>query len=140
VTRRGPDRRRTSWRTLVYAMRGRRTTARRGDDPPAYPDHYGSWLFFSIILLLSLSLGDAFATLLWMDQGVAVEGNPLMAAALSLGQGVFVYYKLLLTVAGVSFLLYCYPYYRINLILVFLNLIYLALAGYHLAIFLKLVA
>ncbi|MGD2063213.1 MAG: DUF5658 family protein [Nitrospirota bacterium] len=140
ATRRGAERRQTTWRTLVYAVRGRRKGARRADDPPAYPDHYGSWLFFSIVLLFILSLGDAFATLAWVDHGVAVEGNPVMAAILPLGEGVFVFYKFLLTVAGVSFLLYCYPFYRINLILAALNVIYLAVAVYHLGIFFKFVA
>jgi hypothetical protein len=140
ATRRGTDRRRTTWRTLLYAVRGRRKAARRADDPPAYPDHYGSWLFFSIMLLFVLSLGDAFATLAWVDRGVAVEGNPVMAAILPFGQEAFIFYKLVLTVAGVSFLLYCYPFYRINLILVALNLIYLALAVYHLGIYFKFVA
>ena len=139
-TRRGADRRRTTWRTLIYAVRGRRKAARRADDRPAYPDYYGSWLFFSIVLLFILSLGDAFATLAWVDQGVAVEGNPLMAAILPYGREVFVFYKLFLTVAGVSFLLYCYPFYRINLILTALNVIYLALAVYHLGIYFKFVA
>ncbi|HEX9591861.1 MAG TPA: DUF5658 family protein [bacterium] len=140
ATRRGAERRRTTWRTLIYAMRGRRKKARRSDDPPVYPDHYDSWLFFSIVLLFIFSLGDAFATLSWVDHGVAIEGNPVMAVILPLGQEVFVFYKLVLTVAGVSFLLYCYPFYRINLILAALNLIYLALAVYHLQIYLRFIA
>lgn len=138
--RRGADRRRTTWRTLIYAVRGRRKGARRAGDSPVYPDHYGSWLFFSIVLLLALSLIDAFATLLWLDHGVATEGNPIMAAIVPFGQGVFVFYKFLLTVAGVSFLLYCYPFYRINLILAGLNLVYLVLAAYHLGIYLTFMA
>jgi hypothetical protein len=136
----GNDRRRTTWRTFVYAVRGRRKGARREGDSPAYPDHYGSWLFFSIVLLFSLSLVDAFATLLWLDQGVATESNPIMAAVIPFGQEVFVFYKFFLTVAGVSFLLYCYPFYRINLILAGLNVVYLVLAAYHLGIYLTFMA
>ena len=134
--RRGRDRRRTTWRTLVYALRGRRKGARRTCDSPAYPDYYGSWLFFSIVLLLGLSLVDAFATLMWVDHGLATEGNPIMAAVLPFGEGVFVLYKFFLTVVGVSFLLYCYPFYRINLILTGLNVVYLVLTAYHLSIYL----
>jgi len=133
---RGRDRRRTTWRTLVGAFRDRRKGGRRGADPPAYPDYFSPILFAAIVLLLCLSLVDAFATLYWVDQGWATEANPVMAAVLPWGDRAFVGYKLVLTTAGVAFLLYCSPFYRINLILAFLDLLYLGLAGYHFHIYL----
>jgi len=133
---RGPDRRHTSWRTLVGTFRGRRKGSRRGSDLPAQPDYYSPILFAGIVLLLCLSLVDAFATLWWIDQGWATEANPVMAAVLPWGEGAFVAYKLILTSAGVAFLVFCSPFYRINLILAALDLIYLGLTGYHLHIYL----
>jgi len=121
---------------LVSAFRGRRKGARRRSDPPSQPDFYSPFLFAAIVLLLCLSLVDAFATLWWIDQGWATEANPVMAAVLPWGVGSFIAYKLCLTTAGVAFLVFCSPFYRINLILAFLDLIYLGLAGYHFHIYL----
>ncbi len=133
---RGPDRRHPSWRTLVGAFRGRRKGARRASDPPVQPDYYSPILFAGIVLLLCLSLVDAFATLWWVDHGWATEANPVMAAVLPWGAGSFIAYKFFLTSAGVAFLVFCSPFYRINLILACLDLIYLGLSGYHLHIYL----
>lgn len=133
---RGPDRRHTSWRTLVGAFHGRRKGARRASDPPTYPDYFSPILFAGIVLLLCLSLVDAFATLWWVELGWATEANPVMAAVLPWGVNSFVAYKLCLTAAGVAFLVFCSPFYRINLVLGALDLIYLGLAGYHLHIYL----
>jgi len=120
----------------VGTFRGRRKGARRVSDPPTQPDFYSPILFAAIVLLLCLSLADAFATLWWVDRGWATEANPVMAAVLPWGIGSFIAYKLCLTTVGVAFLVFCSPFYRINLILALLDLIYLGLAGYHFHIFL----
>jgi len=121
---------------LVGAFRGRRKGARRATDPSAQPDYYSPILFAGIVLLLCLSLVDAFATLCWVDHGWATEANPVMAAVLPWGTGAFIAYKLILTSAGVAFLVFCSPFYRVNLILALLDLVYLGLAGYHFHIYL----
>jgi len=61
-------------------------------------------LFPLAAALLILNLLDAVLTLLWIDAGVAVEGNPLMDQALSGGPVGFMVIKLALVSLGVGLL------------------------------------
>jgi len=104
--RRGPDRRRHTWRTLTYCGlhgRGRRHQVRRHDSN-YYLDRYDQRLVFTGLLVLLLSCVDAMLTLTLLDKG-AYEANHLMAHLLSMGDKPFVVTKIAITAAGVLFLL-----------------------------------
>jgi hypothetical protein len=104
--RRGPDRRRHTWRTLTYCGlqgRGRRHQVRRHDSN-YYLDRYDQRLVFTGLLVLLLSCVDAMLTLTLLDKG-AYEANHLMAHLLSIGDKPFVVTKIAMTAAGVLFLL-----------------------------------
>jgi len=104
--RRGPDRRRHTWRTLTYCGlhgRGRRHQVRRHDSN-YYLDRYDQRLVFTGLLVLLLSCVDAMLTLTLLDKG-AYEANHLMAHLLSMGDKPFVVTKIVITAAGVLFLL-----------------------------------
>ena len=58
-------------------------------------------------LLLVLNIIDAVLTSAWVSEGVATEGNPVMAAAMQYGFGPFVLGKVALVGLGVG-LLYRY--------------------------------
>jgi hypothetical protein len=45
-------------------------------------------------LLFLFNLLDAFLTVLWINSGVAIEANPIMAAAMSYGMSFFVLTKI----------------------------------------------
>lgn len=104
--RRGPDRRRHTWRTLTYCGlhgRGRRHQVRRHDSN-YYLDRYDQSLVFTGLLVLLLSCVDAMLTLTLLDKG-AYEANHLMAHLLSISDKTFVVTKIVITAAGVLFLL-----------------------------------
>ncbi len=103
-----PDRRRLTWRTLLYALgRGRRRGPRRAAEQqaPYYLDIYADpWLWlWSVGIIVGCAL-DACLTLQILDRG-GVELNPAMAFLLKLSVPAFFYVKYLLTAAAVVFLL-----------------------------------
>ena len=48
----------------------------------------------SLRLLFIFNLLDAFLTILWINSGIAIEANPIMAAAMSHGMSFFVLIKI----------------------------------------------
>lgn len=84
----------------------RRKVLRRRDDRKSlyYVDEYTPRLVIPILLILLLSMLDAFFTLVLIDNG-AVEINPLMAFYLEVGPGVFLTVKYLLTCLSLFVLL-----------------------------------
>lgn len=111
--RESEDRRRHSWRTLVYCGlrgRGRRHQARRLDHN-YYLDRYTPRLVMTGLLVLLLSCVDAMFTLVLLSKG-AYEANHLMAALLNLGTHPFVITKIVVTAIGVLFLL-AHAHFRI---------------------------
>jgi hypothetical protein len=86
-----------------YLFWGRRRGGRRGGDSRVYVDRPGAWVIAACVGLLLLSIADAHVTLLILSNGGA-EINPLMRAALGLGDGPFVLTKLGLTFAGAAVL------------------------------------
>lgn len=84
----------------------RRKVLRRRDDRKSlyYVDEYNPRLVIPILLILLLSMLDAFFTLVLIDNG-AVEINPLMAFYLEVGPGVFLTVKYLLTCLSLFVLL-----------------------------------
>lgn len=89
----------------------RRQNIRRKDDKYkiTYFDQYGSGLFLAIVVILFLSIIDAFLTLFLIDCG-ASEINPVMAYLLNFGPFTFI---------GVKYFLTCYS---VIVILIFNNL------------------
>ena len=87
-------------------MFGRRQQVRRrfDRDRVLYMDRYSKPVFRLIVLILVLSVLDAFFTLLLIDHG-AVELNPLMAFYLDIGPTPFVVVKYSLTSLSIFVLL-----------------------------------
>jgi hypothetical protein len=55
-------------------------------------------------MLMVFNVIDAFYTLMWIQSGLAVEANPLMNSALSMGPGVFVIIKMTMVTLGLALL------------------------------------
>ena len=93
-----PDRRRFSWRTVVFAfLRSRRHAHRRSaDGEPIYLDAHSPTIAMLAIGVMVLSSLDAFFTLRLIDRG-AREINPIMAAVMGEGTATFAVTKMLLT-------------------------------------------
>jgi hypothetical protein len=84
---------------MGHWIRRRRSVRRDGDQHGVAIDwHSAHWLGAGILVLL-LSVADAFLTLTLLRHG-AHEANPLMAHALGAGRA-FAYWKLALTSVGV---------------------------------------
>ena len=100
--RRGPDRRKRVFRSLVYGSfhPRRRGPRREGEASLVSVDwHHPQWLAISV-LIVTFSCADAFLTLVLMQRG-AYEVNPVMASLLG-GSGVsFAFVKIGLTAMGV---------------------------------------
>ncbi len=103
--RRGPDRRHSTFRALVYGnFHPRRRKPRRGDEASfvAVDWHQPQW-FGVAILIVVLSCVDAFLTLTLIDRG-AYEVNPLMAPLVAGSPLAFTVVKVGLTGGGVVLL------------------------------------
>lgn len=101
------DRRQTSWRTVFFGfIRSRRRDQRRNDDGEVlFLDWHHPWLFFLSVGIMLLSCADAFMTLQLLQLGM-VEVNPVMAAILDQGTGVFAATKLAMTGVGILMLVF----------------------------------
>lgn len=75
-----------------------------------FVDRYNPWLLMFIVLLIILSLADAFFTLYLIEHG-ATEINPIMAYSLSLGPWIFIFSKYFLTCSGILCLLVAHNLY-----------------------------
>jgi hypothetical protein len=111
--RRSIDRRsirRPSLKYLIFG--GRRMSARRDADKNyfIFVDRYSPWLLMLIVLLIMLSLADAFFTLYLIEHG-ATEINPIMAYFLSMGPWSFIFSKYFLTCSGILCLLVAHNLY-----------------------------
>jgi hypothetical protein len=115
-----------------YLFVGRRRAGRReGEADFVYVDRPGRWIGVAFALVVGLSLLDAAFTLTLLRQG-ATEANPVMRAALQLGEGPFVFVKTFVTILAAGFL--ClhknWPLGRLCLAVAILG--YAALTAYHL--------
>jgi hypothetical protein len=102
-----PDRRKQkTFSTTRLLFGGRREIIRRSDDRRKYfyVDLYSHTHFAAIVLILLLSVADAFLTIILLEHG-AVEVNPIMAHFIDLGPYVFLSVKYFLTNMGVLILL-----------------------------------
>ena len=102
---RGPDRRTRPTPLLSrFLFVGRRRGGRReGERRYVYVDRPGGWIVAAFVAVLSLSLFDAWFTLDLLRRG-ATEANPVMRAALDLGDRPFVFIKTVMTVVALGFL------------------------------------
>jgi hypothetical protein len=105
VSYRGPDRRKRPTPMLSrFLLIGRRAGGRRdGERDFVYVDRPGVWIVLAFAAVLALSLFDAWFTLDLLKRG-ATEANPVMRAALDLGDGAFVLIKTGITILATGFL------------------------------------
>lgn len=110
---------------------GRRRGGRRGGEQQyQYVDRPGAWMVTAFAAVLALSLFDAWFTLDLLRRG-AEEANPVMLAALELGDRAFVFIKTAMTIVAMGFL--ClhknWPLGRLSVALALLG--YSVLTAYH---------
>ena len=87
-----------------YLFIGRRKGARRRSEGLfLYVDRPGGWILGAFVGVVGLSLLDAWYTLDLLRSG-ATEANPVMRAALHLGDRPFVIIKTVVTIVATSFL------------------------------------
>ena len=133
VSYRGPDRRKRSTPMFSrFLFWGRRKGGRRdGEREKVYVDRPGGWVLAAFAIIVGLSLLDATFTLYLLKQG-ATEANPVMRAALHLGDQAFVLIKTGVTVLAAGFLMVHknWPLGRLCLAVALLG--YSALTLYHL--------
>ena len=99
--RRYTDRRILSWRTFIHGgLNPRRRENRRGDDFEGLLDWHEPHLLFLSIMILLLSMTDAFLTLKLIANG-AYEANPFMGYLLENTPRLFAGVKMALTGAGI---------------------------------------
>ena len=101
------DRRRFSWRTVVYGFTfSRRHVHRRSaDDAVIFLDWHHPWLFFLSTGTMLLSCADAFLTLQLLDRGM-IEANPVMNAIMAQGTATFTSVKMAMTAFGIFVLVF----------------------------------
>ncbi len=88
-----------------WSLFGRRRGGRRGgEDAYQYVDRLGGWIVTGFVAVVGLSCLDAWYTLDLLAGGKATEANPVMRAALHLGDAHFVVIKTVVTILAVGFL------------------------------------
>ena len=111
---------------------GRRRHGRRdGEREKVYVDRPGPWMIAAFLIIVGLSILDAGFTLFELKQG-ATEANPVMRAALHLGDHAFVLIKTSVTILATGFLMLHknWPLRRVCLTIALFG--YSALTLYHL--------
>ena len=88
-----------------YALLGRRQSIRRKSDRKTniYVDLYGHYLLLSLLLIILLSILDAYFTIFHIEKG-AREINPLMDFLMGYGNTYFFVIKYTLTALGLILL------------------------------------
>jgi hypothetical protein len=114
-----------------YFLFGRRREGRReGERERIYVDRPGAWVVVAFALVTLLSVADALFTLHELSRGGS-EANPVMRAALNLGNTPFVLVKTVMTIAGAGFLALHKNWPLGRACLWFAALGYVALTAYH---------
>jgi hypothetical protein len=99
--RRPADRRRLTWRSLLQGgLTPRRRVGRREADHSGVIDWHSPHLLFLAMVILLLSVADAFLTLTLLEHG-AHEANPLLAFVLEQHPKAFAVVKMALTGGGI---------------------------------------
>ncbi|WJW74408.1 DUF5658 family protein [Thiohalobacter sp. IOR34] len=101
-----PDRRRFTWKTLVYGdrLRRRRGPRRESERSSYYIDEYGAHWFLMVFGIMVLCLLDAGLTILLLTQHDAVELNPVMDYLIQRDLRLFAVFKIILTGACLAVL------------------------------------
>ena len=109
------DRRGFSWRTVFFGfMHSRRRGSRRVEDAEVvFVDWHHPWLFFLSVGIMLLSCVDAFFTLNLLQRGM-IEANPIMAAMLGHGVGLFAVSKVVMTGTGILILVFLAKFHFMN--------------------------
>ena len=127
--RRQTDRRSLSWRTFIHgSLNPRRRGNRRGDDWEGLLDWHEPHLLFLAIMILLLSMTDAFLTLKLIANG-AYEANPFMNYLLEKTPRLFAGVKMALTGAGLVVLV-ALSRARVFRVIRISNIIHWCLLGY----------
>jgi len=115
---------------------GRRSTIRREEDQGKYIflDNYGLRLFITLLLLLILSISDAFLTLALVTTYSATELNPIMAFYLEHGNIIFFLGKFLFTSSAVFIFCVFHHFAVARISLVGSIMLYLGVVYYELSI------
>ncbi len=133
--RRGPDRRRTNLRSFLQGgLTPRRRSGRRADEQHLPIDWHEPYLLFLSLMILLLSVADAFMTLTLLTVG-ATEANPFMAFLLNDHPHLFGLVKMGLTGFGVLVLVAAararlFRFMRVGMVLQGLFVAYVALVAY----------
>ena len=99
-----------------------------------FVDHYGFELFITLLLLLLLSVLDAYLTLSLITGNLAKEMNPIMALYLEHGTMTFFLEKILFTAAAI-FIFCVFNHFAITRISLALAIIlYFAVVSYEVSI------
>lgn len=132
------DRRKQSvpFRFKQAVVCGRRMTIRRKTDKRKYfvLDRYGSRLFMTLLLLLILSISDAYLTIMLVKTHGAVELNPIMAVYLEYGSVTFFVQKFLFTSAAVFIFCVFNRFALVKTALALAIILYLGIVYYELSI------
>ncbi|HEV8440518.1 MAG TPA: DUF5658 family protein [Methylomirabilota bacterium] len=117
-----------------YLIWGRRRGGRRaGEQSQIYVDRPAPWALTACVLLVALSIADAHVTLRILSAGGA-EINPVMRAALALGDHSFVFLKVGLTVVG-AVILYLHTTWLLGRVCLWIAVGgYAFLTAYHLVV------
>jgi hypothetical protein len=86
-----------------------------------------------IILLMIFNVIDALYTLAWIQNGLAVEANPIMDSALSIGPGTFILVKVLMVSLGLTLLWRLRETTFARMALIIPAVFYSAIIGTHIA-------
>jgi hypothetical protein len=133
--RRGPDRRRLTLRSFLQGgVTPRRRGGRRADEQHLPIDWHEPYLLFLALMILLLSVVDAFLTIT-LIMGGAKEANPLLAFVLDERPELFAALKMSLTGSGVLVLVAVararlFRILRVGLVLQGLFVAYVALIAY----------
>ena len=115
-----------------YVLFGRRRSIRRQTDRKThlYVDVYGHYLFAFLLLIILLSVLDAYFTIFHVDEG-AREINPLMNFLLGYGNMHFFVLKYILTALGIVILCIYQNLPMVRAIILFVFIFYLTVFANH---------
>ncbi len=115
-----------------YAFSGRRQSIRRKADRKTnlYVDRYDSHLLIPLILIIALSVLDAYFTIFHVQEG-AREINPLMNLLIGYGDIHFVIMKYVVTALGVAMLCILKNLIIARIGLLFILFLYLVVFAHH---------
>ena len=114
----------------------RKKTFRREEDKKKhiFVDNYGPWLFTTLLLLLILSISDAYLTLILVKALHATEVNPTMAFYLEHGSITFFLVKILFTSVAISIFCVFNHFAVVRISLALAIIIYVGVVYYELSI------